>query len=86
MQKIALHIVSKDFRITLLKILKKETYVQFIHFYLSHLQIVVKNRLIKHEHRTLINDFCNQIKNKLIEARENCCQREIITSNKCKQQ
>jgi hypothetical protein len=86
MQKIVLRIVSEDFRITSLKIFKKETHVQFIHFHLSHLQIVVKNRLIKHEHRTLIEDFCNRIKNRLIEARERRRQREVITSNERKQQ
>jgi hypothetical protein len=79
-------IVSKDFRVTSLKILKKETHVQFIHFHLFHLQIVVKNRLIKHEHCTLIEDFCNRIKNKLIEARKRRRQREVITSSEHKQQ
>jgi hypothetical protein len=49
---------------------EKKTHVQFIHLYLFHLQIVVKNRLIKHEHRTLIKDFYNRIKNKLIETHE----------------
>jgi hypothetical protein len=41
-----------------------------MHLHLSHLQVVIRDRLIKHEHRTLIEDFCNRIKNKLIEARE----------------
>jgi hypothetical protein len=68
------------------KNLKEETHIQFIHLHLSQLQIVVKDRLIKHEHRTLIDDFCNRIKNKLIEARERRRQREIITSNERKQQ
>ncbi len=86
MQKIALRIVSKDFRVTSLKILKKKTHIQFIYFHLSHLQIVVKNRLIKHEHRTLIENFCNRIKNKLIETRERRRQREVITSSERKQQ
>jgi hypothetical protein len=86
MQKIALRIVSENFRITSLKILKEETHIQFIHFHLFHLQTVVKNRLIKHEHRTLIENFCNRIKNKLIEARERRRQREVITSNERKQQ
>jgi hypothetical protein len=86
MQKIALRIVSKNFRVTSLKILKEETHVQLIHLHLSHLQVVIKNRLIKHEHRTLIEDFCNRIKNKLIEAREKRRQREVITSNERKQQ
>jgi c-di-AMP phosphodiesterase-like protein len=86
MQKIALRIVLKNFRITSLKILKKETHVQFIHFHLFHLQIVVKNRLIKHEHRTLIEDFCNRIKNRLIETRERRRQREVITSSERKKQ
>jgi hypothetical protein len=86
MQKIALRIVSKDFRITSLKILKEETHVQLIHLYLSHLQVVVKDRLIKHEHCTLIEDFCNRIKSRLIEAREKRRQRDVITSNERKQQ
>ncbi len=86
MQKIVLRIVSEDFRITSLKILKKETHVQFIYLHLSHLQAVVKNRLIKHEHRTLIEDFCNRIKSRLIEARERRRQREVITSSERKQQ
>jgi hypothetical protein len=86
MQKIALRIVLKNFRITSLKILKEETYVQFIHLHLFHLQVVVKNRLIKHEHRTLIEDFCNRIKSKLIETREKRRQREVITSNERKSQ
>jgi hypothetical protein len=68
MQKIALRIVTENFRITSLKILKEETHVQFIHLHLSHLQVVVRDRLIKHEHRTLIEDFCNRIKSKLVES------------------
>jgi hypothetical protein len=84
--KIALRIVSEDFRITSLKILKEETHVQFIYLHLSYLQIIVKNRLIKHEHCTLIKDFCNRIKSKLIEARERQNQRKVITSNERKQQ
>jgi hypothetical protein len=86
MQKIALRIVSEDFRITSLKILKEETHIQLIHLHLSHLQVVVKDRLIKHEHRTLIKNFCNRIKSKLVEARERRRQREVITSSERKQQ
>ncbi len=86
MQKTALRIVSKDFRVTSLEILKEETHIQFIHLHLSHLQVVVKNRLIKHEHRTLIEDFCNRIKSRLVEARERRRQREVLTSNERKQQ
>jgi hypothetical protein len=70
MQKIALRIVSKNFRVTSLKILKEKTHVQFIHFHLFYLQVVVKNRLIKHEYCTMIKDFCNRIKSKLKERRE----------------
>jgi hypothetical protein len=70
MQKTALRIVSEDFRVTSLEILKEETHVQLIHLHLSHLQIVVKNRLINDEHCTLIEDFCNRIKSKLVKARE----------------
>jgi hypothetical protein len=50
------------------------------------LQVVVRDRLIKHEHRTLIEDFCNRIKSRLIEARERRRQREVTTSNERKQQ
>jgi hypothetical protein len=66
--------------------LKEETHIQFIHLHLSHLQVVVRNRLIKHEHRTLIEDFCNRIKSRLVEARERRRQREVLTSNERKQQ
>jgi hypothetical protein len=86
MQKIALRIVLEDFQVTFLEILKEETYIQFIHFHLFHLQVVVRNRLTKHEHRTLIDDFCNQIKSKLVETRERRRQREVITSSERKQQ
>jgi hypothetical protein len=86
MSKIALRIISKHFRVTSLKILQKKTYVQFIHFHLSRLQVLVKNRLIKHEHRTIIKDFCNWVKSKLIEARERRRQREVTTLNERKQQ
>jgi hypothetical protein len=85
MQKIALRIVSEEFRVTSLEILKEKTHIQLIHFHLSHLQVVVKDRLIKHEHRTLIEDFCNRIKSRLIEARERRRQREVITSNEREQ-
>jgi uncharacterized protein (DUF486 family) len=85
-QKVALHIVFEDFRITFLKILRKETHVQLIYFHLSHLQIIIRNRLNKHEHRTLINHFCNRIKNRFADARERRRQHDILTSNERKQQ
>ncbi len=50
------------------------------------MQITIWNRLNKHEHRTLINDFCNQIKSRFINTRKNRRQHDILTLNKCKQQ
>jgi hypothetical protein len=69
-QKIALRIVFESFRVTFLKILKEKTHVQFFHLHLFHLQITIRNRLNKHDHRTLINDFCNRIKSRFVNARE----------------
>ncbi len=85
-QKIALRIVFEDFRVTSLKILKEETHVQFIHLHLSHLQATVRDRLNRHEHRTLIDDFCNRIKSRLADARERRRQHDILTSDERKQQ
>jgi hypothetical protein len=85
-QKIALRIVFEDFRVTSLKILKEETHVQFIHLHLSHLQVTVRDRLNKHEHRTLIKDFCKRIKSDLANARDRRWQHDILTSNERKQQ
>jgi uncharacterized protein (DUF486 family) len=84
-QKVALRIVFEDFRVIFLKILKEKTHVQFIHFYLSHLQITIRNRLNKHEHRTLIKNFCNQIKNRFVDTREKRRQHDILTLNERKQ-
>jgi hypothetical protein len=83
-QKIALRIVFENFRVIFLKILKKETHVQFIHLHLSHLQITIRDWLNKHEHRTLINDFCNRIKNRFADARERRRQHDILTLNERK--
>ncbi len=85
-QKIALRIVFEDFRVTSLKILKEETHVQFIHLHLSHLQATIRNRLNKHEHRTLINDFCNRIKNRFVDVCEKRRRHDILTSKERKQQ
>jgi hypothetical protein len=85
-QKIALRIVFESFRVTFLKILKEKTHVQFIHFHLSHLQATIRDRLNRHEHRTLIDDFCNRIKNRFVDARERRRQHDILTSDERKQQ
>jgi hypothetical protein len=83
--KIASRIIFEDFRVISLKILKEETHVQFIHLHLFDLQITIRNRLNKHEHRTLINDFCNRIKNLFVDARERRRRHDILTSEKRKQ-
>ncbi len=51
-----------------------------------HLQVTIRDRLNKHEHRMLINDFCNQIKSRFIDAREKRRQHDILTSDERKQQ
>jgi hypothetical protein len=83
-QKIALRIVFEDFRVTSLKILKEKKHIQFIHFHLSYLQVTTRNRLNKHEHRMLINDFCNRIKSRFVDARKKRRQHDILTSNERK--
>jgi peroxiredoxin family protein len=85
-QKVVLRIVFEDSRVTSLKILKEKTHVQFIHLHLSHLQVTIRDWLNKHEHRTLINDFCNRIKNRLVDAHERRQQHDILMSNERKQQ
>jgi hypothetical protein len=84
-QKIALRIVFEDFRVTFLKILKEKSHVQFIHLHLFHLQITIRDWLNKHEHRTLINEFCNRIKNRFINARKRRRRHDILTSEERKQ-
>ncbi len=51
-----------------------------------YLQATTRNRLNKYEHRTLINDFCNRIKNRFVNAREKRRQHDILTSNERKRQ
>jgi hypothetical protein len=53
---------------------------------LFHLQVTIRNRLNKHEHRTLIKNFCNRIKNRFVDARERKRQNNVSTSNERKQQ
>ncbi len=84
-QKIALRIVFESFRVTFLKILKEKTHIRFIQLHLSHLQATARDRLNKHEHRTLINDFCNRIKSRFVDARERRRRHDILTSKERKQ-
>jgi hypothetical protein len=37
---------------------------------MTRLQILFKQRMMKHKHDTLIKNFCEQIKHRLFEARE----------------
>jgi hypothetical protein len=52
-----------------MQILETETHVQLIQLHMTRLQIFSKQRMKKHKHDVLIEDFCRQIKHRLFEAR-----------------
>jgi hypothetical protein len=53
-----------------MQILETETHVQLIQLHMIRLQMFFKQRMKKHRHDELIEDFCRQIKHRLSEARE----------------
>ncbi len=52
-----------------MQILEIKTYVQFIQLHMTRLQIFFKQRMKKHKHDVLIENFCRQIKHRLFETR-----------------
>jgi hypothetical protein len=52
-----------------MQILKTETHVQFIQLHMTRLQIFFKQRMKKHKHDVLIENFYRQIKHCLFETR-----------------
>jgi hypothetical protein len=52
-----------------MQILETKTYVQLIQLYMTRLQIFFKQRMKKHKHDVLIENFCRQIKHRLFETR-----------------
>jgi hypothetical protein len=53
-----------------MQILETKTHVQLIQLHMTRLQIFFKQRMKKHKHDELIENFCRQIKHRLFEARE----------------
>jgi hypothetical protein len=82
---LVLRIVFEDFKIISLKILEKKTHVQVIQLHLTHLQTTIRKRMNKHEHRTLIESFCNKTKNKVANFRARKRQQNVLTSKARKQ-
>jgi hypothetical protein len=62
--------INDNFKAVSIQILEAKTHVQFIQLHMTRLQISFKQRMKKHNHNTLIKNFCEQIKNRLFEARE----------------
>jgi hypothetical protein len=53
-----------------MQILESKTHVQFIQLHMTRLQIFFKQRMKKHKHDELIENFCRQIKHRLFETRK----------------
>jgi hypothetical protein len=53
-----------------MQILEIKTHVQLIQLHMTRLQIFFKQRMKKHKHDVLIENFCRQIKHRLFKARK----------------
>jgi hypothetical protein len=53
-----------------MQIFETKTHVQFIQLHMTRLQIFFKQRMKKHKHDELIENFCRQIKHRLFETRK----------------
>jgi hypothetical protein len=63
-----------------MQILETETHVQLIQLHMIRLQMFFKQRMKKHRHDELIENFCRQIKHRLSEACERRRKRAKKTS------
>ncbi len=69
LQQQNLRLINDNFKTISMQILETETHVQLIQLYMTRLQIFFKQRMKKHKHDELIENFCRQIKHRLFEAR-----------------
>jgi hypothetical protein len=69
LQQQSLRLISDNFKTISIQILEIKTHVQFIQLHMTRLQIFFKQRMKKHKHDVLIENFCRQIKHRLFKTR-----------------
>jgi hypothetical protein len=69
LQQQNLRLINDSFKTISMQILETEKHVQLIQLHMTCLQIFFKQRMKKHRHDVLIENFCRQIKHRLFEAR-----------------
>ncbi len=70
LQQQSLRLINDNFKTISMQILETKTHVQLIQLHMTRLQIFFRQRMKKHKHDVLIEDFCRQIKHRLFEARK----------------
>ncbi len=80
LQQQSLRLINNNFKTISMQILETETHVQLIQLHMTRLQIFFKQRMKKHRHDVLIENFCRQIKHRLFEARRRRRRRTKKTS------
>jgi hypothetical protein len=80
LQQQSLRLINDNFQTMSMQILETKTYVQLIQLHMTRLQIFFKQRMKKHKHDVLIENFCRQIKHRLFEARRRRRRRTKKTS------
>ncbi len=69
LQQQNLRLINDNFKTISMQILETKTHVQLIQLHMTRLQIFFKQRMKKHKHDELIENFCRQIKHRLFETR-----------------
>ncbi len=69
LQQQSLRLINDNFKTISMQILETKTHVQLIQLHMTRLQIFFKQRMKKHKHDELIENFCRQIKHRLFETR-----------------
>jgi hypothetical protein len=64
-----LRLINDNFKTISMQILETKTHVQLIQLHMTRLQIFFKQRMKKHKHDVLIENFCRQITHRLFKAR-----------------
>ncbi len=80
LQKKSLCLINDSFKTISMQILESKTHVQLIQLHMTRLQIFFQQRMKKHKHDALIENFCRQIKHRFFEARERRRRRTEKTS------
>jgi hypothetical protein len=80
LQQQNLRLINDNFKTISMQILETKTHVQLIQLHMTRLQIFFKQRMKKHKHDVLIENFCRQIKHRLFETRRRRRRRAKETS------